>query len=395
MFQYIKSLRPQRTPEYLAAWQLLADSDEVTIAQLDSGLAPHRGIGWTDRDAPPPNLLISRGRNLFDPDAAGEAPLMPMRRPIGLSGLIEYPDHGTKTLSALLGPGPELEGVIPGAHVVPYRVANGPLFRAAKGPAMKRRATEALGEAIDHALGLTPRPSVMTVSMGNPGFAGVFEPVRLLLGGDVGIARSTARAIDRAYEAGVIMVCAAGQVIETMVYPAKFARTIAVSGFDLRGSEHFHYPRAGYIEGDWMTLVDVWARAMRINRASFDFTGPTPRPVFAETDPEGGEPSGTSYATPQVAGAAALWVARWKPKLEELFGAEGERWKIVESFRHALRESAAEVPTLLSGARSDLPAPKIRALDIPNLLKDKFEPRRDWPLTKRPAAADVPGGLLF
>ncbi|MEL6236719.1 MAG: hypothetical protein AAFR46_20170, partial [Pseudomonadota bacterium] len=50
-------------------------------------------------------------------------------------------------------------------------------------------------------------------------------------------------------------------------------------------------------------------------------------------------------------------------RLEQLFAAE--RWKIVESFRSALRETAADQEASMRGNRNT----QIRVLDIPALLR--------------------------
>jgi hypothetical protein len=149
-------------------------------------------------------------------------------------------------------------------------------------------------------------------------------------------------------------------VIDRVVYPARYSRTIGVGGFDRRGATYAHYPAQGY---DLPERIDVWAQAARVNRASLLLDATPPEPVFAD-DPlnEEREPSGTSYAAPQVAAAAALWVERHRDILQAKFA--GARWKIVESFRRALRETARPAEASLAGGARVA----IRALDIPALL---------------------------
>lgn len=361
---FLKDLRP-RPPRgsYDAALGALRASTRTRIAQIDSGVARHPNLGFLGEeiDGAPANIQIDDGINFYDPEI-DPRPVSPLRRaPDPLAPFIEYPDHGVKTLSVILGETSELVGVAPGARVVPYRIANGPLFRDTGGPFLGgRAATAALGQAIEAAIALNPPARVISISMGNPGAVGVFEWIRQLLGGSIGLDRATARAVDRAYEAGIIIVCAAGQVIDRVVYPAAYSRTIAVGGFDRRGALFEHYPPDGYAHPD---KVDIWAQAQRINRASYLLEANPPSPIHAD-DPRNteAEPSGTSYAAPQVAAAAALWTERHFDRLEQLFAAE--RWKIVESFRRALRESAAQEQASLRGNRTT----QIRALDIPALL---------------------------
>jgi hypothetical protein len=218
---------------------------------------------------------------------------------------------------------------------VPYRVANGPVFRY---PAR----TACIGYALEHAMALAEPCRVASVSMGNPGPAGFWDAFRLPLGGEIGMARTTRAAINRAYEAGMIMVCAAGQIIDGVVTPARYARTIAVGGFALSGAHYTHYPRLGYADPQH---VDVWARAVDVNRAAAHL-GPDGAPVWTWADDPAdpaGEVSGTSYACPQVAAAAAMWLETHHDALEAAFGRPGERWRIVEAFRRALRNAADHV----------------------------------------------------
>ncbi|WP_157981992.1 S8/S53 family peptidase [Oceanicella sp. SM1341] len=376
---YIHDLAPEDPqgayPEAVAA---LRRSTRVMIGHVDAGIAPHPSLGFAGEIAPS-NILIDEGANLYDPEN-DPSPLTSLRTGSDpLAGYLEFPDHGVKTLSVILGHEPAFRGVAPGAKVVPYRVSNGPLFRNGDGPMMRsREATEAIGLAIDQAVRLGPAIRVITISMGNPGWLGPFDLAVRLAGGGVGMSRVTGRAVDRAYEAGVILCCAAGQVIDRVIYPARYPRTIAVGGFDRRGGLYDHYPPAGYAEP---SRVDIWARAERLNRAGYLPETDPPVPAYAD-DPraDAGEPSGTSYATPQVAAAAALWVERFHDQLEDMFSEE--RWKIVEAFRAALRGSARNVRARLH-TDTDVP---IRALDIPRLLDT-----RPQPVSGEPAARSGAG----
>ncbi|SEA69662.1 S8/S53 family peptidase [Rubrimonas cliftonensis] len=352
----IRDLGPGRGQRRWKAAQALLRAGAAPIVHIDTGLAPHPALGFVG-ETPPPNIRLDLGINYYDPSRS-LAPLAPRADPGStIEALTEFPDHGVKTLSVILSDQAELRGVAPGAHVVPYRVANGPVFRASA-------RTGLIGDAIDHALGLDPQPRVMSISMGNPGPMGAFELLRALLGGETVTARATRDAIDRAYEAGVIVVCAAGQIIDRVVYPARFARTIAVGGFAKQGAKLIHYPTGGYAEAE---RVDVWAPAVGVNRAAVRPAGEDDPYVFADTvGAEATEVSGTSYACPQVAAAAALWVAAHADALESAYGAPGDRWRIVEAFRRALRDSATPA-TAENGAPGGGEA-GIRTLDIEALL---------------------------
>ncbi|MEM7529320.1 MAG: S8/S53 family peptidase [Pseudomonadota bacterium] len=355
---------PAPSPDYDAALARLQDpSTGVRIAHIDAGVAPHLTFG--DADALPPNILVDEGRNFFDPKPEDHRPIASLK----LSGRVtfsklEFPDHGVKTLSAILGVTDHLKGVAPGAPIVPYRIANGPLFirSSGAGPFMQESETERLGDAIEHLMSLDPVPRVVSISMGNPATSGLWDILRILAGGESGLARRTKRLIRKAYERGIIVVCAAGQVIDTVVLPARMPETIAVGGFDRQGGKLDHYPPNGYMIP---ALVDVWAQAERINRATYDLNRPSRPQIFAEDEAAKGDPSGTSYACPQVAAAAALWCALHREALDRADYLE-QPWRAVEAFRFALRESAREERATLAGP--DREQVWIKSLDIPRLL---------------------------
>lgn len=355
MARMIMNLGPGATDSEWKRAQGLLQASDAAIGHIDTGLFPHRTLGYRG-DAPPDNILIDIGLNVFDPKPGDARPVTDLG--IGAGGVAaaaEYPDHGVKTLSIILANRPdELIGVAPGARIVPYRVANGPVF-------VGRAKTNGIGRAIKHAMALPRpfRPNVFSISMGNPGVTGLAEWLRLGIGGSPGMDQETVDAVNRAYEAGIVIVAAGGQVIDRVVYPARFARVIAVGGIT---SAESHYPPGGY-GGD--ELIDVSAYASNINRAAgFRASDGTIRETHAN-DPasDENEPSGTSYAAPQVAAAAALWLTLWAPQLRAL----PEGWMVVESFRAALRSSARKDRVKAYPSRPE--TIEIRRLDIERLMR--------------------------
>lgn len=365
----IKDFGPQPSETaWLAAQAALARSERAMIGHLDTGLTPHPALGFRGDDAPA-NIRLDLGRNLFDPDRLGPRPMSD-----GVIGdrladkILDWPDHGSKTLSMVLSDQAELRGAAPGAPIAPFRISDGPVFET-------RAASACLAEGIEACLALSPAPAVINVSMGTPGGLGVFEWVRTLLtGGAPGVAQAVGRAVDAAYEAGVILVCAGGQVTNTVVFPGRFRRTIAVGGCSPSDA---HYPFSGY---DRPNLIDVWALATDLNRAASPIVDGRMIHIFAE-DPRdpGGDPSGTSYATPLVAAAAAMWVETHHDALSQL--AHRGRWRIVEAFRAALRASARACRL----TRPTLPAVSARKLDTEALLRTP--PRDPDASAEQPPAA--------
>ena len=362
MPRYIRDLGPSHGE---AAWreaQGLLEASETIIGHIDTGLFPHQTLGYVG-DAPPENILLDRGANFYDPGGpSGGAPVTDLSTEEG--EIAAYPDHGVKTLSIILANRPgELIGVAPGAKIIPYRVANGPVF-------LGEARTRLIGRAMNHALDQPNPPRVFSISMGNPGFTGFTEFARGLVGGKPGMEKETTDAINRAYEQGVITVCAAGQVINQIIYPARFGRTIAVGGVR---EDETHYPSGGYKNSG---EPDVWAYAANINRAAGHLKNGAIEQTHAD-DPnsEDGEPSGTSYAAPQVAAAAAMWVTRWSVELL----AYAEMWMIVEAFRKALTDSA-DVERIKASPNSGTKI-RIRRLNVDRLMRTP--PDRDAKLRKR------------
>ncbi|MEM9012223.1 MAG: S8/S53 family peptidase [Pseudomonadota bacterium] len=359
-----------------AAAKKLAASDRTRIAHIDSGLFPHPAIGYSG-ETPPGNLRLDLGRNLYDPlqSPFGAAPLTDLtRNPTLFSDALEFPDHGVKTLSVILSDTKEFRGIAPGTTIVPYRVSNGPLFRSGVGGpyARSKKATATIGKAIDHALSLDPMPRVISISMGNPGALGPFQPIINFLGGDLGMAKEVGRAIARAYARGVIVVCAAGQIIDRVVYPARYAQTIAVGGYALSGAVKTHYPRGGY---NAPVFVDAWTLAVGLNRASgLRQADGAITPTYAKD--EGGDPddlSGTSYAAPALAATAAMWIETHHDALADAsFAGPGQAWRTVEAFRHILRE-VLPAEQIASG-RHSRETKTIRSLDIERVLKTPPDP---------------------
>jgi subtilisin family serine protease len=155
------------------------------------------------------------------------------------------------------------------------------------------------------------------------------------------------RAVDRAYETGVIVVAAGGQVVDRVCYPGKYDRTIGVGGVTWQRRIWFDY-EAG------RDRIDVWAPAKDVWRAdSIAEPGQTAVPPVEADDPgaafafgvgdHGGKldkGAGTSYATPHVAAAAAMWLLLRGPEIAARYP---EPWQRVEAFRTLLKRTASPI----------------------------------------------------
>lgn len=326
-----RGLLPQTAPgSGVVAW------GGVVVGHLDTGYTPNPVFGdWAAGTA---WLRPADGLNLREP---GTRPL----DPLGYEG---NPGHGSRTCSVLCGEAgagaPSEIGVAPRLPVIPCRIVN----RVVLIPESYR---EAVAQGIRHAV--AKGCGVVSISLGVP----TFPP---------GTTGGMGRAVDRAYEAGVIVVAAAGQVIDSVCYPAKYDRTIGVGGITWQRRIWQRY-NAGKDQ------VDVWAPAERILRAdALPPAGGAGVAILAAEDPGPlslssgshsgglGKDSGTSYATVHVAAAAAMWLLRHGPALDAAYP---QPWQRVEAFRALLRSTRRPINDQAQ------PANGSGVLDIVALLK--------------------------
>jgi len=307
-------------PAGRAALARLIAADDFVIAHTDTGYTRHPVFG-TWAAGGPPNILTALGYDFVrdTPDAAD--PLPPQT-------VLDWPGHGTRTLSVMIGNAPgELVGAAPGAKVIPYRVTDSPVFD------MSTSSTRHLGRAIDFVLDyphIASRVKVISISMGIPGWP--LSPSKVL-----------GAAIDRAYEAGIIIVAAAGQKTDRVTYPGRYFRTIGVGAVNADGTvwdKHDVNDEALYVDC-YMLGADV----LRANsyRLPADAPGAPPHTCYSGNDPDGGDDppphSGTSYATAQLAAVAALWRCQRDAELRAKYGAASPL--ITEAFRAAVKRTSS------------------------------------------------------
>ena len=295
------------------AWAMLGgagqiDWGDVRVGQIDTGFRPIPCLGFDaggrsdfvlteyDRDFFPGDFILPDYLDYCLPARAEDSAQDPL-----LGGAFD--GHGTRTGSILAGfdtsdaatRGGKLEGFFGAAPRVPYipvRICDSVIINHVQEP---------LALAIEH---LTRHGcGVITLSMGIA-LSYVTERLR--------------QAIDQAYEQGVILVCAAGNVWDPVVAPARLRRTLAVAG-----STPARMPWLGSSFGP---EVDLAAPAWPIRRATVDRRGA----------PSYGHGDGTSFATPQVAGTAAMWL---RLRGAELAAAYPRKWQRVEAFKRVVTAS--------------------------------------------------------
>ena len=271
------------------------DGRLITVAHLDTGYdKDHEGL--------PVGLDIARQRNFVDNNGSA----------VDLSpdgGFLNNRGHGTGTIGILAGgDAGKLRGGMPigpiggtpESQIVPVRIAN----------SVVHFWTSTVARGIDYARDIGA--DVLSMSMGGLPSA------------------AWADAVNAAYDAGVVLVCASGNSFgglptSLVVYPARFNRVIAACGIMAQG--HPYYGLGGPMEG-------CVGPASKMCTAMAAYTPNIPWLRLGCRDVVDMDGAGTSAATPQVAAAAALWLAR--------HGGEYERgWQRVEAVRYALFKAAA------------------------------------------------------
>ncbi len=285
----------------------IPDEERVRIAHFDTGYDE-------DHATLPHHIDTHLERNFVDPGFPNDARDR-------TRGLLTNLGHGTGTLGILAGKSWGTSGVAgrdlggaPFARVVPIRVANSVvLFK-----------TSAIAKAFDYVVNLSADPAtrvdVVTMSMG--GLA----------------SRAWAEAVNRAYDAGIFIVTAAGNNKNNLptryiVYPARFNRVIAACGVQARISPNRLDP---YADLGWRRMAGNYGPDSKVEEAMAGFTPNIPWPRIHSGDKVDFNGGGTSSATPQIAAAAAIWIQKNRSRL----AAYQHGWQRVEAIRHALFSSA-------------------------------------------------------
>ncbi|MBG6240058.1 hypothetical protein IWX78_003049 [Mycetocola sp. CAN_C7] len=260
----------------------------IRIGHPDTGYTVHPRLG---RDA----LDLETDRDLIDDDDDALDPLMdPDHSPWPLP----FPGHGTTTASVMAGQGTEERGIVgvaPGSRVVPLRAVE----------SVVQLFDSDVARAVDHAR--STGCDLVSISVGGKGFFGLRA------------------AIQRAVDAGMLVMAAAGNNVRIVVAPASYPNCLAVAA---TGPDGQPWP-----ESSRGRAVDVSAPGWGVHVAGYEWVDGTPHASVFRS-------SGSSYAVAHVAGAAALWLAHHGPEaLRARYGAG-----LQDAFRRVLVTAGSRVP---------------------------------------------------
>ncbi|HUS29396.1 MAG TPA: alkaline phosphatase family protein [Kofleriaceae bacterium] len=250
-------------------------------------------------------------------------------------GFLKFPGHGTGTVSIIgsRGATSDVKGTAPAVSAIPIRIS----------------------------------ASVVHISMAN-----MVRGIQMAVERNVHIISLSAgglwsaalhRAVRAAVDAGVIVVAAAGNYTEIVVWPARFDEVICCGAINVKGAD-WRWSNGG--RGEHVTVMapgeDVWV--LRPKSLTSIVVGPG---------------SGTSFATACTAGAMATWLAyHGRDKLIEKYGRAGlprVAKQVLRSVTHA--GSAAGVldmeKLLLAQLPAVAPAPPAPPIDPLGFAIDELQ----------------------
>ena len=276
------------------AWALTSINGQqngkgVSVAHLDTG--------WTTHvDLDQKNFDHSRAKDFISPKGNAEDP-------VDYSG---NPGHGTRTGSVIMSRGDVTNTTPPGT--LGLGQVTGVAREITYVPIRCIKRVIIFSSDISSAVGYATACSCDVISMSLGG-----RPMKALR-----------LAVQDAVSNDLLVVCAAGNWSWKVVWPARYSESLAVAA------------------NDWSS--DPWIGSARERR--IDITAPGKDVWKAEPDPAGiavSRGDGTSYATANLAGVAALWLAfHGKRHLQAI--ARAANTTLQEIFRNSAK-STARVPS--------------------------------------------------
>ena len=223
----------------------------ISIGQPDSGYTLHPNLGAAGLD-------LDRDRDVIDSDDDALDDLIP-----NPAWPLPNPGHGTRTASVIVGQGTPAEGIVGlagRARLVPIRATE----------SLVQVFDSDVAKAVAHARQVGCH--VVTMSLGGKGFFGLKDEIQ------------------RAVDAGMIAMAAAGNYVRIVTAPASYDNCLAVAA-----------------TGPGDTL---WADSSRGRAVDVSMPGSCVYvAAYNDKTPVVGTGNGTSFAVAHLAAAAALWLA--------------------------------------------------------------------------------------
>lgn len=243
----------------------------IAVGHPDTGYTDHpllKGKLRDQADTEPAQNQTAFGKNFLEHESDQSG-----RDPVHGIPIVDQPGHGTTTASLIVGgdwddvsnSNDGAVGVAPGASVIPLRVSSRVVHFDF------RNVRDAIVEAADRGA------DVISMSLGGP------VPNR-------GIQAAVQYAVSK----GVIVCCAAGNLVPTTVFPAAFPESFAIGGVNALG--------LGWEGSSGGNPVDISAPGSQVRHATAEAKN-------KEIDFQVKPGWGTSFATALTAGTAALWVS--------------------------------------------------------------------------------------
>ena len=289
---------------FQAAWARGATGRGVRIAHLDTGY-------WPEHVSTPRYILPKQGYNFYEDNYNVVDP--------GTHWPWDNPGHGTATLALLAGNDVQLAfngqtytgpiGGAPDAEIVPVRI----------GPSVVHLYTKPLAQGLDYACAPGDFAPCQVVSLSHGGLP----------------SSSWAEAVNRCYEAGLVVVAASGDSFYAVlmniathftVYPSAFNRVITATGAT--------FEKGPYITTVPFAMQGCWGPDSVMAKAVAGYTPNVPWMTRQTRDGWEMNGGGTSASTPQVAAACALWLG--------LYGSRfAVPWQRAAACREALLNTVA------------------------------------------------------
>lgn len=364
---------------------LLMNPTDATRSMYQLGYRPPYVEDWKYGE-----FKIEDSNNFFQKDCPKDFHVPPLNQNHG-----ECPSHGVKTLSALSGGEYKYDingktyivGANPYANVVEYRIKNGPVHF---------RTTEMVA-AINAAI----QNKVDVISMSAGGFPSGAQRDAVNLAYDNGVAIFAATG--DYFKAPFISIFGLGQSPSMVGFPARYNRVMAVAGTTFGFKSYGDDPYSewsGIIKNglNWNKWTD-WMMRGNYGPESIMYGGKAVSayaPNVMSSQPSLGDGlytdislagAGTSHSTPQVAGAASIWLQLQRDRIESLNKWE-KSWEKAEAVYQAVSVCSADAKTRPTGMSdsdfvSRFGSGHLKALDAlsyrfptnPNTLRKRKESR--------------------